>query len=110
MYPLSGPARSVAVYFKNFPGVPQALRRRGGEPIPVLLGGARLHVSCHGKRRFVLALKYEGQEDYRYFVATDMTWRTLDIVQAHSLRGLIEVFFDNWKAHHGLSQVGQAAR
>jgi len=96
-----GRSRSVATYFQRFPGVAQALRRRGGEPIPVPLGAARLYVDRHGKKRFVLALKYEGQDDYRYFVATDMTWRALDIAQAHSLRWLIEVFFEDWKAHHG---------
>lgn len=96
-----GRSRSVAAYFQSFPGVPQELRRRGGEPIPAHLGAARLYVNSHDKKRFVLALKYEGQDEYRYFVATDMTWRALDIAQARSLRWLIEVFFEDWKAHHG---------
>lgn len=96
-----GRPRAVAAYFQSFPGVPQRLRRRGGEPIPVHLGAARLHVDSHGKKRFVLALKYDGDDEYRYIVATDMTWRALDIVQARSLRWLIEVFFEDWKAHHG---------
>ena len=96
-----GHSRSVAAYFQSFPGIPQALRRRGGEPIPVDLGSARLYVDSHGKKRFVLALKYDDQGEYRYFVATDLTWRALDIAQARSLRWLIEVFFEDWKAHHG---------
>jgi hypothetical protein len=96
-----GRTRSVAAYFQSFPGVPQPLRRRGGEPVAVHLGAARLPVTSHGKKRFVLALKYDGQEDYRYVVATDMTWRALDIAQARTLRWLIEVFFEDWKAHHG---------
>jgi hypothetical protein len=96
-----GRSRAVAAYFQSFPGVRQGLRRRGGEPIPAHLGAARLYVDSHGKKRFVLALKYEGQDEYRYFVATDMTWRALDIAQARSLRWLIEVFFEDWKAHHG---------
>jgi hypothetical protein len=96
-----GRSRSVAAYFQRFPGVPQALRRRGGEPIPVVLGSARLYVNCHGKKRFVIALNYDGDDEYRYIVATEMTWRALDIAQARSLRWLIEVFFEDWKAHHG---------
>ena len=96
-----GRTRSVAAYFQRFPGVPQPLRRRGGEPLSVYLGSARLYVDSHGKKRFVLALKYTRDEDYRYIVATDMTWRALDIAQARSLRWLIEVFFEDWKAHHG---------
>ena len=102
-----GHFRSVAAYFQSFPGVPQALRRRGGEPIPIVLGRARLYVNCHGKKRFVLALSYDGDEQYRYIVATDMTWRALDIVQARSLRWLIEVFFEDWKAHHGWAKLAK---
>jgi hypothetical protein len=34
-------------------------------------------------------------------VATDLTWRTLDIVQAYTFRWLIEVFLADWKAHEG---------
>lgn len=96
-----GRLRSVAAYFQRFPGVPHRLRRRGGEPISVYLGSARLSVNSHGKKRFVLALKYDEDDKYRYIVATDMTWRALDITQARTLRWLIEVFFEDWKAHHG---------
>ncbi len=39
---------------------------------------------------------YEGESDYRYLVATDMTWRTLDVIQAYTLRWLVEVFFEGW--------------
>lgn len=96
-----GRSRSVGAYFQSFPGVPQRLRRRGGEPMSVYLGSARLYVNSHGKKRFVLALKYDEGDEYRYIVATDMTWRALDIAQARTLRWLIEVFFEDWKAHHG---------
>jgi hypothetical protein len=95
-----GRARSVTAYFQSFPGVPQMLRRRG-EPIAVHLGAARLHVESHGKKRFVLALKYDGDDEYHSLVATEMSWRAVDIAQARSLRWLIEVFFQDWKAHHG---------
>ena len=46
-------------------------------------------------------LKYEDESDYRYLVATDMTWRTLDVVQAYTLRWLVEVFFEDWKLYEG---------
>jgi hypothetical protein len=49
----------------------------------------------------VIALKSEGKEDYRYLVATDLSWRTKDIIQAYSLRWLIEVFFLDWKLNEG---------
>ena len=53
---------------------------------------------------FVIALKYEGEEEYRYLVATDVSWRTLDIIQAYSLRWLVEVFFEDWKLYEGWGQ------
>ena len=56
-----------------------------------MVGSARLAVCAHGKRRFVIALKYPGETEYRYLVATDLSWRTLDIVQAYTLRWLVEI-------------------
>jgi hypothetical protein len=58
-------------------------------------------VHAHGKKRFVIALKYEGEEEYRYIIATDLSWRTLDIAEAYTLRWLIEVFFQDWKGYEG---------
>jgi len=52
----------------------------------------------------VIALKYEREEEYRYLVATDVSWRTLDIIQAYSLRWLVEVFFEDWKLYEGWGQ------
>jgi hypothetical protein len=39
-----------------------------------------------GKKRFVIALKYSGESEYRYLVATALSWRTIDITQAYSIR------------------------
>lgn len=97
-----GKKYSVEQYFTKFPGVTQTIRIRGSEPVTVTVGCARLAVCAHqGQKRFVIALKYEGEEDYRYLVATDLTWRALDMVQAYTFRWLIEVFFADWKAHEG---------
>jgi hypothetical protein len=38
-----------------------------------------------------VAIKYEEEETYRYLIASDLSWRTLDIVQGHSLRWLVEI-------------------
>ena len=92
---------SVSQYFERYPGVPQPLRIRGGETIPAIVGSARLYVCAQRKKRFVIALHYEGETDYRYLVASELTWRTQDIVQVATLRWLIEVFFQDWKAHEG---------
>ena len=92
---------SVSEYFTKYPGVPQKIRIRGGDEITVIMGSARLRVCSHGKKRFVIALKYEGETDYRYIVASDMSWRTQDIAEAYSLRWLSEVFFQDWKSYEG---------
>jgi len=52
-----------------------------------------------------VALKYEEEETSRYLMASDLTWRTLDIVQGHSLRWLVEVFVQDWKGHEGWAQL-----
>ncbi len=98
---LRGKTYSLERYFTSHPGVAQTIRVRGGEEVPVTVGSARLMVCAHGQKRFVIALKYEGEDTYRYLVATDLSWRTLDIVQAYTLRWLLEVFFADWKAYEG---------
>ena len=70
---------SVAPYFATYPGVEITLRIRGWKEVKVVLGSARLYVKAHQQKRFVVALKYEGEEDYRYLVASDLSWRAVDI-------------------------------
>jgi len=82
-------------------GVAATVRVRGGENIKATVSSARLKVTAHGKKRLIVALKYEGESDYRYLVATDMTWRTIDIIQVYTLRWLVEVFFEDWKLYEG---------
>ena len=50
-------------------------------------------------------MKYPGETEYRFLVATDLSWRTIDIVQAYTLRWLIEVFFEDWKLYEGWEQM-----
>jgi len=57
------------------------------------------------KKRFVIAVKYFGTTEYRYLIASDMSWRTVDIIQAHTLRWLVEVFFDSLQLYEGWGQL-----
>jgi hypothetical protein len=95
----------VADYFATHPGTPHIIRIRGGEEVIAIVGSARLYVCSHKTKRFVVALKYEGEETYRYLIASDLSWRTLDIVQGQTLRWLVEVFIQDWKSHEGWSQL-----
>src|SRR5437660_1062256 len=95
----------VADYFAPHPGMPHTIRIRGGEEVSAIVGSARLYVCSHKTKRFIVAMKYAGEETYRYLIASDLSWRTLDIVQGHSLRWLVEVFIQDWKSHEGWSQL-----
>jgi hypothetical protein len=96
---------SVENYFEKFSGTEQTIRVRGDEEIKVTIGSARLHVQAHGKKRFVIALKYAGEDEYRYIIASDLSWRTLDIVETYTLRWLVEVFFQDWKTYEGWGKL-----
>jgi hypothetical protein len=57
----------------------------------VTVSAARLVFKAHGSQCFLIALKYEDETQYLYLVATDLSWRYLDIVQVYTLRWLIGV-------------------
>jgi DDE superfamily endonuclease len=95
----------VADYFATHAGTPHTTRIRGGEAVVVWVSSARLYVCSHQTKRFMVAIKYEEEESYRYLIASDLSWRTLDIVQGHSLRWLVEVFIQDWKSYEGWSQL-----
>jgi hypothetical protein len=95
----------VADYFATHPGMPCPIRIRGGEEVVAMVGSARLYVCAHKTKRFIVAIKYAEEETYRYLIASDLSWRTLDIVQGHTLRWLVEVFMQDWKSYEGWSQL-----
>jgi hypothetical protein len=84
-------AQHVAAYFATHPGTPYTIRIRGGEEVVAIVGSARLYVCAHKTKRFIVAIKYAEEETYRYLIASDLSWRTLDIVQGHTLRWLVEI-------------------
>src|SRR5882724_621836 len=95
----------VADYCATHPGTPQPLRIRGGQEMVATVGSARLYVCSHHTKRFIVAIKYNDEESYRYLIASDLSWRTLDIVQGHTLRWLVEVFIQDWKSYEGWSPL-----
>src|SRR5262249_30668586 len=44
-------------------------------------------------------------ETYRELMASDLTWRTLEMVQGHALRRLVEVFVQDWRGYAGWAQL-----
>lgn len=92
-------------YFRAYPGVSQTVRIRGGETVAVWVSSARLYVEAHSGKRFVVAIRYPDQREYRYLVASELSWRTLDIVQAHTGRWLVEVAIEDLKVYEGWGQA-----
>jgi len=99
-----GKKRSVEDYFEKNKGVESTIKVRG-KKVKVTMLGLRVYLYAHKTKRFVIALKYEGESDYRYIVASDMTWCMKDIVEAYSLRWLIEVFIQDWKSYEGWNNL-----
>ena len=93
--------KSVEKYFENIQPIQKTIHIRGGKGVVVLIKSARIHVCAHRKKRFVIAIKYTGEEDYRYLVASDLTWRYADIIDAFTLRWLVEVFIQDHKGNEG---------
>jgi hypothetical protein len=96
---------TVEAFFSQYAATTETIPIRGGDPVKAIVASARLHVCAHGVKRFVVAIKYEGEEQYRYLLASDLSWRTQDIIRAQSLRWLVEVFHEDWKQNEGWGQL-----
>ena len=91
-------------YFTKQPARTQKITIRGQEQV-VTFAAARLYVYAHHQKRLVIALKYEGETEYRYLVASDLSWRVVDVLEVYGLRWLVEVFFQDWKSYEGWGQL-----
>ena len=96
---------SAKEYFKIYPGICQEIKIRGLQSIKANISSARLYLEAHEQKRFIVAIKYEEEREYRYLFATDMSWRTIDIAQGYTLRWLAEVFIEDFKLCQGWGQL-----
>lgn len=99
---------NVAVYdfFKNYNGKTEQVTLREASKTITYRSG-KFKVKSHGKKYFIIALKYNDEEEYRYLIANDMSWRDIDIIKAFSLRWLVEVFIQDWKSYEGWNQLAK---
>jgi len=93
--------KSVKEFFKNQIALTTKISLRGGIEKSISYVNRRIFVNSHSRKLHVIALKYEGEVDYRYIVATNLSWTCLDIIRAYAQRWLIEVFFQDWKRYDG---------
>ena len=95
----------VSDHFGKRKGKKGKLVIRGGKSVPIEYHSSIAKVSAHGKKRLIVALKYEGEENFRYLIAKDMTWRVEEVLECFTLRWLVEVFFQDWKQYEGWGQL-----
>ncbi len=95
---------SLEDYFANQPAKTQPLTIRGQHKVVVWVA-ARVYVFAHHKKRLIVAVKYEGETDYRYLTASDLSWRAEDVLEIYGLRWLVEVFLQDWKSYDGWGQL-----
>jgi hypothetical protein len=96
-------AQHVADYFASHPGTPHRIRIRGGAAVVATVGRARLYVCSHRPKRLIVAISYAQEETYRSLSASDLSWRTLDVVQGQTRRWLVEIFQPHYDSSKPLS-------
>lgn len=95
-------------YFQSYKGWEQQVTIRGRRAKMVIAGGGRLAVVSHeDQKRWVIGLKYEGETEYRYLVATNISWNMLQVMNSYSLRWLIEVFLEDWANYGGFCSLAK---
>lgn len=100
--------RNIAVgeFFKNYSGTTEQVLLRGTEKRITYCSG-RFKIKSHDKKYYIIALKYDDEEDYRYLIASDSSWRDIDIIKTYFLRWLVEVFIQDWKSYEGWNQLAK---
>jgi hypothetical protein len=94
----------VGEFFANYSGKTEETLLRHTDK-KITYRSAKFKVKSHEKRLYVIALKYEGESEYRYLIASDTTWRDIDIIKAYAFRWLVEVFIQDWKLYEGWNQL-----
>jgi len=98
---------SCGNHFSSYAGWKQEAVIRGRDNRKLIAGGGRLYVPSHKAKRFVIAVKYEGEKEYRYLMATNLSWNMKEVIEAFSIRWLIEVFFEDWSGYNGFCSLAK---
>lgn len=103
---VNGSNIAVDKFFKNYTGKTEQALLRGSEKTITYRSG-RFKIKSHDRKYYIIALKYEDEEDYRYLIASDSSWRDIDIIKTYFLRWLVEVFIQDWKSYEGWNQLAK---
>lgn len=96
---------SLRKYFAGLTTQTISFTLRGGLEKTITFASARLFIRSHGRRYHVVAFKYEGEDQFRFLCASDLTWHAKDIIQTYAWRWLVEVVIEDLKLYHGFGQM-----
>jgi hypothetical protein len=102
-----GKEHTCESYFKSYPGWGHKITIRGREKKEILAGGGRLYVPSHEAKRFVVAMKYENEMEYRYLIASNLSWNMKEIMELFTIRWLVECFFEDWACYQGFCSMAK---
>ena len=89
-------------YFSTRAGIATKIVVRCGKSVKIYYSSVVAKVKAHDEhKRLIIAYKYEGETEFRYVFATDMSWTPHHVIETYSLRWLIEVFISDWKNYEG---------
>ena len=92
---------SLTTYFSQRVGIESKTVIRGGKSVRIYYSSVIAYVKAHGAKRLIIAYKYQGESEYRYVFATNMSWTPHHVIATYSLRWLVEVFIADWKQYEG---------
>jgi hypothetical protein len=101
---VNGKFTPVGDFFASYSGKTEEVTLRH-TPKKITYRSAKFKIKSHDKRLYVIAIKHEDEEEYRYLVANDTTWRDIDIIKTYAFRWLVEVFIQDWKSYEGWDQL-----
>lgn len=96
----------IGKFFENYAGKTEELQLRTTQK-KIIYRSAKFKVKSHDGKYYIIALKFEEETEYRYLIASDISWRDVDIIKAYSARWLVEVFIQDWKSYEGWSQLSK---
>jgi hypothetical protein len=88
-------------YFATRVAISSKIVVRCGKQAKIYYSSVIAKVKAHEHKRLIIAYKYEGETEFRYVIATNMSWMPLHVIETYSLRWLIEVFISDWKNYEG---------
>lgn len=92
---------TLSAYFKQRAAIGTTTVIRGGKTVPIYYSSVIAKVNAHETKRLIIAYKYQGETEFRYVFATDMSWMPHHVIATYSLRWLVEVFISDWKTYEG---------